>query len=101
MDKATSADYKLTQVFGDKTAAEKVSEEDIISAVKFDQSGKYLSLGDRAGRLIIFDAQQPKGKKHLEYSYYTEVLFHSLSSNLTSKSSTLSEASTLRSASAT
>lgn len=71
--KYSSGDFKLTQVFGDKTSADKVSDEDIISSVKFDQTGKYLSLGDRAGRLIIFDVQQVKGKKYSEYSYYTEV----------------------------
>jgi len=41
--------------------------------VEFDQTGKYLSLGDRAGRLIIFDAQQQKNKKTIEFGYYTEV----------------------------
>jgi hypothetical protein len=67
----SSANYNLVQVFGDKNG--RVAEEDIISAVEFDQTGKYLSLGDRAGRLIIFDAQQVKNKKTIEYSYYTEV----------------------------
>jgi serine/threonine-protein phosphatase 2A regulatory subunit B len=33
-----------------------VSEEDIISAIQFDRTGKYLSLGDKAGRLIVFEA---------------------------------------------
>jgi serine/threonine-protein phosphatase 2A regulatory subunit B len=42
-------------VFGDKASSDNVSDEDIISAVQFDRTGKYLSLGDRAGRLIIFE----------------------------------------------
>lgn len=48
-------DWKFLQVFGDKAAVDKVSEEDIISAISFDKTGRYLSLGDRAGRLIIFE----------------------------------------------
>jgi hypothetical protein len=31
-------------------------DEDNISALKFDSSGKMLALGDKAGRLIIFNA---------------------------------------------
>lgn len=69
--KNNTASYSLTQIFGDKNG--RVAEEDIISAVEFDQTGKYLSLGDRAGRLIIFDAQQQKNKKTVEFGYYTEV----------------------------
>jgi len=30
-------------------------EEDIISVMRFDNTGKYISLGDRAGRIIIFE----------------------------------------------
>jgi serine/threonine-protein phosphatase 2A regulatory subunit B len=33
---------------------DKVSEEDIISAIQFDKSGQFLSIGDKAGRLIVF-----------------------------------------------
>lgn len=83
MDKLSTGDYKLTQVFGDKSSADKVAEEDIISCVKFDKNGKYLSLGDKAGRLIIFDLQQVKGKKHGEFTYYTEVALALLSSSPT------------------
>jgi len=52
---APKMDWKFLQVFGDKASIEKVSEEDIISAIAFDKSGRYVSLGDRAGRLIIFE----------------------------------------------
>jgi len=70
--KNNAASFNLVQIFGDKNG--RVAEEDIISAVEFDQTGKYLSLGDRAGRLIIFDAQQQKNKKTVEFGYYTEVI---------------------------
>ena len=71
MDKNKTGDFKLAQTFGDKSSSEKVADDDIISAVEFDQTGKYLSLGDRAGRLIIFNLQQLKNRKTSEYTYYT------------------------------
>ncbi len=41
-------EWKFQQVFGDKASSEKVSDEDIISAISFDKSGKYLSLGNQS-----------------------------------------------------
>lgn len=41
-------------MFGYKGPGEKIQEEDIISKISFDQTGKYLALGDHAGRIIIF-----------------------------------------------
>lgn len=57
MDKngtSKGSSYKFTQLFGYKGPNEKILEEDIISAMKFDKSGKFLALGDKAGRIIIF-----------------------------------------------
>ena len=56
-------DWKATQVFGDKISVDKVQEEDIISAISFDKSGNYISLGDRAGRLIIFELSDIRNVK--------------------------------------
>ncbi len=42
--------------------------------MRFDKSGKYLSLGDKAGRIIIFEAVE--GKKKEEYDYFTEFQSH-------------------------
>jgi serine/threonine-protein phosphatase 2A regulatory subunit B len=50
----TAGNYKLVQMFGYKGPGEKVQEEDIISKISFDKTGKYLALGDHAGRIIIF-----------------------------------------------
>jgi serine/threonine-protein phosphatase 2A regulatory subunit B len=57
MDKNTASkgsSYKMAQLFGYKGPNEKIMEEDIISSMKFDKSGKFLALGDKAGRVIIF-----------------------------------------------
>jgi serine/threonine-protein phosphatase 2A regulatory subunit B len=71
-------EWKFTQVFGDKVTAEKVAEEDIINAMNFDTTGKYLALGDKAGRLIVFQRNiSKKSKKNFsEFSYVTEIQSH-------------------------
>jgi serine/threonine-protein phosphatase 2A regulatory subunit B len=71
-------DWKFSQLFGDKTPYEQIHEEDIITAVEFDTTGKFLSLGDKAGRLIVFETPEPlKGKAPVyEYQYLTELQSH-------------------------
>ena len=31
-----------------------ITKQDLLSAIKFDKFGQYLSVGDRGGRVIIF-----------------------------------------------
>ena len=50
-------------------------DEDIISSLRFDQSGKYIALGDRAGRIIVFEAHENK-KGASSYEYFTEFQSH-------------------------
>jgi serine/threonine-protein phosphatase 2A regulatory subunit B len=52
--KNITASYKFSQIFGYKGPNEAVQEEDIISALKFDKSGRYIAVGDKAGRIIVF-----------------------------------------------
>jgi len=68
-------EWKFTQVFGEASIAEKVNDEDIISAMNFDRTGNYLALGDKAGRLIVFQRSISKKskKKFSEFSYITEI----------------------------
>ena len=70
--------WKFTQVFGDKFSADKVANEDIISALNFDKSGNYLAVGDRAGRLILFQRNlHTKSKTPFnEFIYLTEIQSH-------------------------
>jgi len=70
-------DWKFTQVFGDKSTACSVADEDVISAMSFDTTGNYLSLGDKAGRLIIFQRNPNKNKKGgVEFQYFAELQSH-------------------------
>lgn len=54
--------YKLTQFFGSNESNETV-EEDIISCLRYDPTGKYLCLGDNAGRAIIFQNESKEPNK--------------------------------------
>ncbi len=54
--------YKYNQIFGYKGPGEKILEEDIISVLKYDNTGRYLALGDNAGRVIVFQNENNKQK---------------------------------------
>ena len=71
-------EWKFTQVFGDAMTAQKVNDEDIISAMNFDYTGNYLALGDKAGRLIVFKRgiSKKSKRKFSEFSYITEIQSH-------------------------
>ena len=70
--------WKFTQVFGDKFSADKVANEDIISVISFDSQGNYLAVGDRAGRLILFQRNLHTRSKtpFNEFVYLTEIQSH-------------------------
>lgn len=44
---------------------------DMVSAIGFDNSGDYLAVGDRGGRVVIFER---KGGKHVRISYKFSIL---------------------------
>lgn len=74
----SSLDWKFTQVFGDKSLIENVMEEDIITSMNFSRDGRYLAIGDIAGRIVVFEhkSAQKNGKKLNELSYKTEFQSH-------------------------
>ena len=62
--------YKYQQIFGYKGPTERVKEEDVISTIKFDQSGLHLAVGDKVGRIIVFEGKESK-KGGMVYDYFT------------------------------
>ena len=64
--------------------------DDLVTAVKFDDTGDYLAVGDKAGRICIFEGHSarqpaPSASPHqprpptpafLEYKFYTEFQSH-------------------------
>jgi len=73
-------DWKFVQSFGDDNS----SDDDLVTAVEFDETGQYLAVGDKAGRICIFEGHQVSSSPHsnkrpvipLEYKFYTEFQSH-------------------------
>lgn len=80
MDKISASkgnNYKQTQIFGYKGPGEKILDEDIISCLKFDPTGRFLALGDHAGRVIVFQSESVPKQKDEQMDYFTEFQSHS------------------------
>ncbi|XP_048136797.1 serine/threonine protein phosphatase 2A 55 kDa regulatory subunit B beta isoform-like isoform X2 [Rhodamnia argentea] len=94
---APPLEWKLCQVFGERSPAEEVPGDDVISSVEFDKTGNHLAVGDRGGRVIMFkrkdgkDITHASNQRHLrsqlerldsgftwqpEYQYMTEFQSH-------------------------
>ncbi|KAJ6374317.1 hypothetical protein OIU78_029935 [Salix suchowensis] len=53
-------DWKFSQVFGETAPGEDLQDADVVSSVGFENSGDYLAVGDRGGRVVIFQAKHGK-----------------------------------------
>ncbi|KAL2515312.1 Serine/threonine protein phosphatase 2A 55 kDa regulatory subunit B beta isoform [Forsythia ovata] len=51
----STLEWKFSQIFGEKLPGEDVQDIDIISAIEFDKKGDFLAIGDRGGRVVIFE----------------------------------------------
>ena len=73
-----SGSWRFAQCFGDKGDADDITEADIISAVEFDHTGKYLATGDKGGRVVLFERSEggANKKQGCEYRFYTEFQSH-------------------------
>jgi hypothetical protein len=58
-----------------------VADSDVLTAIKFSQSGEYLALGDNGGRVIVFKKSLPSSSgsnkhsssRYFDYKYLTEI----------------------------
>mmetsp|Transcript_12967 Transcript_12967/g.38110 ORF Transcript_12967/g.38110 Transcript_12967/m.38110 type:complete len:492 (+) Transcript_12967:111-1586(+) len=50
--------WRFRQIFGERDPSEETAEEDLISAVEFNEDGTYLATGDRGGRIVIFESSE-------------------------------------------
>jgi serine/threonine-protein phosphatase 2A regulatory subunit B len=64
-------DWRFVKSFGDDNS----SDDDLITALEFDSTGNYLAVGDKAGRICIFDGTIDQ-KNKVEYKFYTEFQSH-------------------------
>jgi len=61
--KTSLTDWRLSQVFGgDKAPEEEIPEADIVSCIQFNETGEYLAAGDKGGRIVIFERNDPPAK---------------------------------------
>lgn len=56
----SALDWKFSQVFGERSPGEDVQDIDVISAIEFDKTGDYLAVGDRGGRIVVFEKKAGK-----------------------------------------
>ncbi|XP_062116220.1 serine/threonine protein phosphatase 2A 55 kDa regulatory subunit B beta isoform-like isoform X2 [Humulus lupulus] len=73
-------EWNFSQVFGERAPGEDVEEVDIITAMGFDASGDYLAVGDRGGRVVIFER---KDGKHTSNQYQSRTKLEELDFNST------------------
>jgi hypothetical protein len=55
-------EWKFVQSFGDDNSG----EDDLVTAVEFDDTGDYLAVGDKAGRICIFEAHNLSRQRALQ-----------------------------------
>ena len=65
---------------------EEVNEADIISTVEFNEDGELLATGDKGGRIVIFQRDQPS-KSQLQHNLHN---LNSTSQNMSNQNSNLS-----------
>lgn len=73
MSDNNALEWRFSQVFGDGRAADDVT--DIVSAIEFDDTGNYIAVGDRGGRIVVFEQDSSK-KKNVDYKFWTEFQSH-------------------------
>ena len=90
-----SEQWRFSQCFGE-AAVDELTDADILSAVEFDETGRFLATGDKGGRIVVFEmdpttgaqakatSKSPratssrKGNRHnlLEYRFHAEFQSH-------------------------
>ena len=73
-DETYDGKWSLHQIVGGNEG-EEVPEEDVITALAFDSSGKYLAVGDNDGRLIVFEQTINTDGKTI-YKFLSEQIAH-------------------------
>lgn len=85
-----AAEWKFSQVFGERASGDHVEDVDIISAIEFESKGEYLATGDCGGRVVLFERTNGKDRHSQEaleqmdypttespiYAYKTEFQSH-------------------------
>jgi len=74
--------WTFSQVFGEsRNTLDDVQDVDVVSAIEFDDTGDFIAVGDKGGRIVLFEREKDKGekspkKKNLDYKFYAEFQSH-------------------------
>jgi len=68
-------DWAFSQLFGEKNSIE-VSDVDIVSSIEFDETGEFIAVGDRGGRVVIFEQGRESKNESSYYKFYAEFQSH-------------------------
>jgi len=68
------SEWKFSQLFGEKI--DEVPDVDIVSSIEFDPTGEYIAVGDRGGRLVVFQQGQESKQDPSDYKFYAEFQSH-------------------------
>lgn len=66
---ANDMQWRFIQSFGDDAS----SDDDLVTALQYDPTGEYLAVGDKAGRICLFESGSTTP---IEYKFYTEFQSH-------------------------
>lgn len=80
-------EWRFTQLFGEAKLSEEAPDADTLSAVEFDDTGDYIAVGDRGGRIVIFEREEKTEKansysktkkvnRNPDYKFYTDFQSH-------------------------
>lgn len=50
-----------------------VTESDVLTSISFDDSGQFLAVGDRGGRVVVFRYTELKNSRYFDYRYFAEI----------------------------
>lgn len=65
-------DWRIIQSFGDDNS----SDEELVTSVQFDDTGNQLAVGDKAGRICIFQCAAANDRPLVELKFYAEFQSH-------------------------
>lgn len=68
--------WRFSQLFGEKNPVEEVSEVDIVSAIEFDETGEFIAVGDRGGRVVVFEQARDTKADQSDFKFYAEFQSH-------------------------
>ena len=49
---------------------------DIVSTIEFNETGEYIAVGDRGGRVVVFEQNRTDSGEHCEYKFFAEFQSH-------------------------